>query len=191
MNQTDVENAKTVDQERAGQASEAEPVVAIDLDNLTSEQLEELKQRAAKADEHWDRLIRTTADFDNFRKRAVREKQEAIRYANESLLEKLLPVLDSFEKALSASQDPGAAAQSLQTGVQMVAQQLRTILTEAGLEEIDALGKQFDPNLHEAISQQPAEGVAEGHVLQQLRKGYRLRERLLRPASVIVAGKPS
>jgi molecular chaperone GrpE len=191
MNQTDVDNAKTVDQEQAGAANEAEPVVAIDLDNLTAEQLEELKQRAAKADEHWDRLLRTTADFDNFRKRAVREKQDAIRYANESLLEKLLPVLDSFEKALSASQDSGAAAQSLQTGVQMVAQQLRTILTEAGLEEIDAVGKQFDPNLHEAISQQPADGVPEGQIVQQLRKGYRLRERLLRPASVIVAGKPS
>jgi len=188
MNQSDVENAKPVEQ--PGQPDGAEPVATIDLDSLTPEQLEELKQRAAKADEHWDRLLRTTADFDNFKKRAAREKQDAIRHANAGLLEKLLPVLDSFEKALAAGQD-SSSAQSLQAGVQMVAQQLKTILAEAGLEEVDAMGKQFDPNLHEAISQQATDSVPEGQVVQQLRKGYRLRERLLRPASVVVAAKPS
>lgn len=189
MNQSELDNARTVEQ--AGPAGDSEPVVAIDLDNLTREQLEELKQRAAKADEHWDRLLRTTADFDNFRKRAAREKQEAVRYANEGVLEKLLPVLDSFEKALTAGQESGAATQSLQAGVQMISQQLKSVLADAGLEEVDALGKQFDPNLHEAISQQVTEGVPEGQVVQQLRKGYRLRERLLRPASVVVAANPS
>src|SRR5579871_5404964 len=83
---------------------DAEPIAAIDPASLTLEQLEELKTRAAKADENWERLLRTTADFDNFKKRAAREKQDAIRYANEALLEKLVPVLDNFDAALSAAQ---------------------------------------------------------------------------------------
>src|SRR5689334_22165037 len=104
----------------------AEPLVHIESANLAPEQLEELKTRAAKADEHWERLLRATADFDNFKKRAAREKQDAIRYANEALLEKLVPVLDNFDAALSAAQTNTAAnTQSLQTGVSMIFQQLK------------------------------------------------------------------
>jgi molecular chaperone GrpE len=159
---------------------------------VTPEQFEELKARAGKADESWERLLRTTADFDNFKKRAAREKQDAIRYANEGLLEKLVPVLDNFDAALSAAQASSAnAAQSLQTGVSMIFQQLKKVLTESGLEEVDAAGQKFDPNLHEAVSQQESAEVPEGHVLQQLRKGYKLRDRLLRPATVVVAKKPA
>ena len=169
-----------------------EPLAAVDLGSVTAEQLEELKQRAAKADEHWDRLLRTSADLDNYRKRAAREKQDAIKFANESLLQKLIPILDNFDMALAAAQtNPSDAAQSMQTGVNMIYQQLRNLLVEAGLEEIDATGKQFDPNLHEAISQKETNEVADGHVVLQLRKGYRLRERLLRPATVIVAKNPA
>ena len=153
---------------------------------------QELKERAAKADEHWDRLLRTTADFDNFKKRAAREKQDAIKFANESLLEKLVPVLDSLEMALAATQVAQAdAGQSLQAGVSMIGQQLKQALTEAGLEEVDAAGKPFDPNLHEAVAQRETADAPEGQVIQQLRKGYKLRERLLRPATVIVAKPPA
>jgi len=157
-----------------------------------AEAIDPLKAATAKAAENWDRLLRITADFENFKKRVARERQEAITYANVSLLQKLLPVLDNFEMALSAAGNaPEAAAQSLQAGVAMIASQLRAALTEAGLEEIDAAGKPFDPNFHEAVAQQDAADVPEGHVVQQLRKGYKLRDRLLRPASVIVARKPS
>jgi molecular chaperone GrpE len=174
------------------EAAEAEPLVPLEPATVTAEQLTELKERAAKADEHWDRLLRTTADFDNFRKRAAREKQDAIRFANESLLQKLVPVLDTFDMALSAAQNGQAeAVKSLQTGISMVYQQLKSTLTEAGLEEVDAAGKPFDPNLHEAVSQQETTAAPEGHVVQQLRKGYKLRERLLRPATVIVAKAPA
>lgn len=156
------------------------------------EQIAELQTKAAKADEHWDRLLRTTADFDNFKKRAAREKQDAIKYANESLVGKIIPVLDNFEMALAATQSSSAEGlKSLQDGVAMIHSQLKNVLTEAGLEEIDATGKPFDPNLHEAVSQQESKDVPEGHVLQQLRKGYKLRERLLRPATVIVAKAPA
>jgi molecular chaperone GrpE len=188
MKQTDLETQK-----RAGAGGQpTEPLAPVEPGNISPEQLEELKQRAAKADENWERLLRTTADFDNYKKRATREKQDAIRFANENLLEKLVPVLDSFDMALAAATNHSAeAAQSLRTGINMVYQQLKSALTEVGLEEVDAAGKPFDPNLHEAVSQQESAQVPEGQVLQQLRKGYKLRERLLRPATVIVSKHPA
>ncbi len=159
---------------------------------LTPEQVESLKSRAAKADEHWERLLRTTADFDNFKKRAAREKIEAVQYANVNLLQKLLPVLDNFEMALAAVESvKDDKLASLKSGVAMIQQQLRSVLVETGLEEIDATGKPFDPTLHEAVSQQESSEVKDGNVLQQIRKGYRLKDRLLRPAAVVVAKAPS
>jgi molecular chaperone GrpE len=170
----------------------AEPLVPVEPAALTPEQLEELKQRAAKADENWERLVRTTADFDNYKKRAVREKQDAIKFANESLLEKLIPVLDTFDMALASTQSNDAkAVQGLQAGIAMVHQQLRSTLKDAGLEEVEALGKVFDPNLHEAVAQKETGDAPEGQVVQQMRKGYKLRERLLRPATVVVAKSPA
>jgi molecular chaperone GrpE len=170
----------------------AEPLAPVEPGNVTPEQLEQLKDRAAKADENWERLLRTTADFDNYKKRAAREKQEAIKYANEGLLEKLIPVLDTFDMAMSATQNTGSqAVESLQAGIGMVHQQLKSALARAGLEEIDASGKPFDPNFHEAVSQREAADVAEGTVVQQLRKGYKLNDRLLRPATVVVSKQPT
>ncbi len=170
----------------------AEPLVPVEATTVTPEQLNELKERAAKADENWERLLRTSADFDNFKKRAAREKQEAVKYANESLLQKLVPILDTLDMALAAAQNAGPqAGQSLQTGLSMIGQQLKSVLADNGLEEVDAIGKPFDPNLHEAISQEETADAPEGQVIQQLRKGYKLRERLLRPASVVVAKKPA
>jgi len=169
----------------AAQGNAAEPA-------LTQAQIDELKTQAAKANEHWDRLLRNTADFENFKKRAIRERQDAIRYANEALIQKLIPVLDNFEAAIAAVQSSNAEnAQTLLTGVNMIHQQLKAALAEAGLEEVEAQGKPFDPNFHEAVSQAESTEHPEGHVAQQLRKGYRLRERLLRPATVIVAKAPA
>jgi molecular chaperone GrpE len=163
---------------------------------LTEDQVRALQAQAAKAEEYRDQLLRTAADLDNYKKRAAREKQEAIKFANESLLTKLIPVLDNFDMALAAVSNAqgggadGATADSLQQGVSMIQQQLKQALTDAGLEEINAIDKPFDPNCHEAVSQQESADVPEGHVLQQLRKGYKLRERLLRPATVVVAKAP-
>jgi molecular chaperone GrpE len=166
------------------------PVVA----ELTPEQLEELKTRAARADEHWDRLLRTAADLENFKKRAARERLEAAQSANVALLLKLLPVLDHFEMAQATTQTaevPPSGIASLQAGIAMIQQQLKSVLAETGLEEIDASGKPFDPTLHEAVSQLETDDAPEGQVVQQIRKGYKLRDRLLRPAAVVVAKKPS
>jgi len=154
------------------------------------DEIEQLKAQAAKAGENWDRFLRLTADFDNYKKRAARERQEAVAFANENLLLKLLPVLDAFEMALAAAEnDP--AGKSLLAGIVMISSQLKSVLAQAGLEEIGAAGKPFDPNLHEAISQQETPDAPEGQVLRQVRKGYRFRNRLLRPAGVVVAKKPA
>ena len=172
---------------------QAAAAAAADTDtDLSPAAIADLKAQAAKAREHWDTLLRTTADFDNFKKRAARERQDAVKFANESLLQKLIPILDTFDMALTAATNAKeGTAQSLQTGVSMILSQFRNTLTEAGLEEIDAAGKPFDPNFHEAVSQQETADVPEGTVVQQLRRGYKLKERLLRPATVIVAKKPT
>jgi molecular chaperone GrpE len=160
----------------------------------TPEQLADLKARAARADEHWDRLLRTAADFENFKKRAARERQEASQSATAALIQKLLPVLDHFEMAQAAARNTTASENgtaALQDGIAMIQQQLKGILAEIGLEEVDASGRPFDPTLHEAVSQLETADVPEGHVVQQIRKGYKLRDRLLRPATVVVAKKPA
>ena len=146
------EKAAEVPSAAAETAATDLPVAA----ELTPEQLEELKARAAKADDHWDRLLRTAADLENFKKRAARERIEAAQSATAALIQKMLPVLDHFEMAQTATQTaeapPGGIA-SLQAGVAMIQQQLKNALAESGLEEIDASGKPFDPTLHEAVSQ--------------------------------------
>jgi molecular chaperone GrpE len=193
MKKTVIPTPKTETAEAAPPVAAAKAPVAP-APELTPGQLEELKTRAAKADEHWDRLLRTAADFENFKKRAARERIEAAQSANVALLQKLLPVLDHFEMAQTAAQTaevPQGGMASLQAGIAMIQQQLKGILAETGLEEIDAAGKPFDPMLHEAVSQLETADVPEGRVVQQIRKGYKLRDRLLRPAAVIVAKKPS
>lgn len=137
-----------------------------------------------------DLYVRSQADLDNFRKRAAREREDATRYANSSLLERLLPILDNFELGLDAARNtPGA--ETIIQGLGMVQKQLQDFLRESGVEAVEAVGTTFDPNLHEAIGEEASADVAEGVVLRQLRRGYKLRDRLLRAATVIVSrGKP-
>jgi len=168
-------------------AANAEPVVAVPP--TPEQKMADLEEQLGKARDNW---LRTAADFENFKKRAARERVEATQFANAALLQKLLPVLDTFEMAQAAAQNAeDEKIISLQAGVAMIQQQLKNILLEGGLEEIDATGKPFDPALHEAVSQQETSEVPEGRVVQQIRKGYRLRDRLLRPAAVIVAKNPA
>lgn len=177
---------------RPSAGGELSAAPAADVAPPTAQQIEQWKAKAAKADEYWDRVLRQAADMENLKKRATRERQEAVRFANEALLDKLISVLDHFDMALAAANSaPGAATDSFKVGVALIYNQLKKVVAEAGLEEIDATNKPFDPAWHEAVSQQESAEVPEGQVLQQLRKGYRLRERLLRPATVIVAKKPT
>jgi len=149
----------------------------------------EEKDHAAEAEKFRDLAMRTAADFDNFRKRAAREKEDAIRYANSSLLETLLPVIDNFELGLDAARSAPDAAAILQ-GLDMVSRQFRDFLASSGVEEIKTDGVAFDPNFMEAVGHETDAKVAEGLVLRQTRRGYKLRDRLLRPASVFVSKGP-
>ncbi len=158
---------------------------------LAAEQIAELQKLAAAGAEHYDRLLRLTADFDNFKKRAARERDETRRAATEAMLGKLLPVLDNFDMAMAATEQPNVTVETLKVGVSMIHAQLRQVFSDHGAEPVDAMGQAFDPAVHEAVSQQETADVPEGQVVQQLRKGYRLKDRLLRPATVVVAKKPA
>ena len=140
----------------------------------------------ADLDRFRDLALRSQADFDNFKKRATREKQEAIKYANSSLLERLIAIVDNFELGLAAAKSESEQSPILD-GMSMVLKQLTAFLADNGLQPIDAEGQQFDPNLHEAIAHEPNEQVPEGTVIRQIRRGYRLKDRLLRPSTVVVS----
>jgi molecular chaperone GrpE len=133
-----------------------------------------------------DLALRSQADFENYKKRCTREKEEAIKYANSALLEKLIAIIDNFELGLEAARAEGENS-AVFSGMSMVLKQLMDFLTEHGLQAIDATGQKFDPNLHEAIAHEPSDQFPEGVVLRQTRRGYRMRDRLLRPSSVVVS----
>jgi molecular chaperone GrpE len=137
-----------------------------------------------------DLYVRSQADLDNYRKRAAREIEDARRYANVSLLERLLPVLDNFELGLDAAKSSPGAEGILQ-GMGMVRKQLQDFLRESGVEPIEAVGQPFDPNLHEALGQEPSADVPEGVVTRQMRRGYKLKDRLLRASAVMVSKGPA
>lgn len=165
----------------------AEKAVLEEDEGEASSGPKNLKEAQAQINELEDRLLRLTAEYDNFRKRSQREKEEARRFANQHLLEKQLPILDNFEMALTAAKD---ADPVIRDGVQMIYDQFLSVLKDAGVEEIDAVGETFDPNLHEAISQQETTEVEKGAVVQQVQRGYKLNDRLVRPARVVVATTP-
>jgi molecular chaperone GrpE len=147
---------------------------------------DQLVQFKAELSKYKDIALRSVADLDNYRKRMAREKDDAIRYANTSFLERLIPILDNFELGLQAAK-AGGSQSAVQDGMVMVFRQLQDFLASCGVETVDATGQHFDPNVHEAIAQEENEEVAEGFVIRQLRKGYKLKGRLLRPANVVVS----
>src|ERR1051326_257283 len=140
----------------------------------------------ADLDRFRDLALRSQADFENYKKRAAREKEEAIKYANSSLLEKLIAIVDNFELGLEAARAEGEKSPVF-SGMSMVLKQLMDFLADSGLQQIDATGQKFDPNLHEAIAHEPSDEIAEGTVIRQTRRGYKMKDRLLRPSSVVVS----
>ena len=133
-----------------------------------------------------DRNLRLMAEFDNFRRRSAKEHLELIETANCKLLEKLSEVQDNFERAF-ASENKAKDLEAFEKGMQMIYNQFAKILTDAGLEQIDPTGAEFDPNCHEALMQQPSETIPEGHVVTVFQKGYKLKNKILKTAKVIVS----
>lgn len=151
--------------------------------HLPEEELRALREKAAKADEYYDRLLRSAADLDNYKKRAERERSDILKYAHEEIMSDLLVVLDNFERALQAA-ETGADPTQLAEGVKLIRKQLLTVLQKYGLKPIEALGKPFNPEFHEAVAQVESDEHPEGTVLAEQLKGYTLNGRLLRPAVV-------
>jgi molecular chaperone GrpE len=145
-----------------------------------------LGQIQADIERFRDLALRTQADFENFRKRSAREKEDAVKYANASFLERLIPILDNFELGLSAARGSSESSAIL-SGMDMVSKQLAEFLTSSGVDAVNAEGQPFDPNLHEAVAQVASATVPENVIVRQLRRGYKLRDRLLRPATVVVS----
>jgi molecular chaperone GrpE len=148
-----------------------------------------LSQAEQERDEYLDLAKRTKADFENFRRRMTSEVQAAGARGKAEVLRGVLPVLDDLERALQAAGlDPeGDSEDGLAHGVLLVFRGLRETLVKNGIEAVDPTGEKFDPNLHEALSTQPAEGIESGVVVETMQKGYRLGEQLIRPARVVVA----
>jgi len=144
----------------------------------------------ADLDRFRDLALRSQADFENYKKRCAREKEEAIKYANNSLLQRLVAIIDNFELGLAAAKEQGQQS-AIYSGMVLVQKQLNDLLGENGLQPIEAEGKPFDPNLHEAIAHEPSDQVPEETVLRQVRRGYRIKDRLLRPAKVVVSSGPA
>lgn len=136
-------------------------------------------------DDLYDRLLRKTAEFDNFRKRVDRDRKEMIEWAAADLMGELLSIVDDFDRALAA--DAPAEAQPFKAGVELIQRQLADLLKKRGVTTVDALGADFDPHLHQAVAYEEVPGAREGEVVGVLAKGYKLGDRLLRPALVKVA----
>ena len=153
-----------------------------------SEPEDPMARLQADLDRFRDLALRSQADFENYKKRAAREKEEAIKYANSSLLERLVTIIDNFELGLEAAKGEGERS-AIYSGMTLVLKQLNDFLAENGLQPIEAEGKKFDPNVHEAIAHESSE-FPEGTVIRQTRRGYRFKDRLLRPAGVVISSGP-
>jgi len=146
---------------------------------------DELSKIKAERDALFDRLARLQAEFDNFRKRQAKENQDFRDYALTNAIRELLPILDSLDRALQTEPD----AAEFHKGIELIDKQFHDALAKLGVEPIEARGKEFDPNLHQAIQLVDAGDVAENHVVDELQRGYRIKDRLLRPAMVTVSKK--
>ena len=147
-----------------------------------------LVKAQAKADENWNLYLRAAAEVENVRKRSTRDVENAHKFALENFSRELLAVVDSLEMGLAAADD--ADAEALRTGSEATCKLLKNTLERFGVSEVDPEGEPFDPEMHEAMSMMPAQGVEPGSVAQVIQKGYALNGRLLRPARVIVAAEP-
>lgn len=178
----------SADQAVAGQVMTEEEILAQDqkakAEGAVAGQAEQTVQELAQAK---DQLLRLSADFDNFRKRTQKDKEDWSHYAVQNLLEKFLPILDGLDNAIAAVGSAGPETQKVLDGFLMIHKQFSDILQQEGLKEIQALNQPFDPNFHEAvIHAEPQEGQGDNQVVMVLRKGYTYRDRLIRPSMVKV-----
>lgn len=147
-----------------------------------------VKEKAKLAEERYERLLRLQAEFENYRKRANKERAEFLQYAIEDLICDLLPVMDNFERAIESARNCDNSKALLQ-GIEMVQKQMKETLRRKGLDKIESVGKEFNPNEHEAMEHIESDEHPESTVLEELQPGYRLKEKIIRPATVKVSKK--
>ncbi len=183
--QPDAAGAKAADAAGAGGAAPGEAGATEEgADDGVDPVAAELEEAVLQRDAHYERLLRVTAEFDNYRKRTERERRELIDQAAGDLLGDLLPVVDDLERALAADTQDGDA---YRRGVEIIHKQLLDVMARRGVAPIEAVGADFDPALHQAVVHEPGDGHRDGEVVEELRRGYTLRRRLLRPSMVKVA----
>lgn len=163
----------------------------LPLEKMTKSQLiEKLGEIQKDAEKNYDLYLRSQAELDNIKKRFQKEKEGLIKFANDSLIKQLLPVVDSLEKALAHSEEDSSLG-AIREGIELTMKELMNTLKNAGVEEIQSVGQPFDPNFHEAMFEKDDDSVESGTVLDELQKGYLLNQRLLRPSLVSVSKRKS
>ncbi len=165
----------------------------VPLEEMSKEQIiEKLNQISEEAKKYFDLYLRAQAEIENLKKRFQKEREEFIKFANESLIKDLLNVVDNLERAILHAEEgeqTEEAFKALKEGVELTLKGLKDILKKAGLEEFESLGKKFDPNYHHAVEQRDDSSVEPGTVVEELQKGYKLHGKLIRPALVVVSKK--
>jgi molecular chaperone GrpE len=181
------EAEQAVERREAGAGSDSPP----DRESAGSSAQEEVENLASELVQARDQLLRLQADFDNFRKRALKERNEVLQYGHQNLVKELLSVVDNLERAIGHARTSGGGdLAGLLQGVELVQRELLGALEKHGVDRVEARGQLFDPAVHEAMAQVADASAAPGTVLEVLQEGYRLRDRLLRPARVVVARPP-
>ncbi|MGG4217377.1 nucleotide exchange factor GrpE [Paenibacillus jamilae] len=179
------EKQQNVSTEEAAETSQQEEPVNESA-ALEAEEDTEVAKLRAEAEEHQQRFLRAQADFDNFRRRTLKEKEDLAKYASMKLVTELVPVLDNFERAL-ATASQGAESESFTKGVEMIFRQFESVLQAEGVTAMNAVGQPFNPDFHQAIMQVESEEHEEGIVVEEVQKGYMLKDKVLRPAMVKVS----
>lgn len=156
---------------------------------LTKAEYEKLTADAAKGQESWDRFLRQQADYENMRKRLERDKQEFLKFANEDIIAELLGILDDLERSVDAAEKKQENFEAFLKGIEMILAHLYELLKKRGVTPIAAKGKKFDPNFHEALMQTPTPDHEDGEVMEEMQKGYKINDRILRTSKVRVAKK--
>jgi len=183
LSQAEEAGETTTGENTTGEA-EAEAVAKTPEERME----EKVKEAEAKAAESYDRLLRSTAEFENFKKRSAREFQDAKKYANEAFIKQLLPVIDNLERAVESTGANGDdSAQGVIEGVKMTLDEIFKVFDRFHLKPLESEGKPFDPNFHQAVIQEETNAVPENTVVKEMLKGYLLHDRLIRPAMVVVS----
>ena len=192
LDQTDSINS---DPPESGSSDESDNEDSVNVIMLSAEEYEQLKNAKAESDEKQKQMLYKMAEYDNLKKRADREKKDFLKYANESLVKDLVPVLDSIDQAVGAAQEAeietAEGFTALREGVELIQKQLLGSLEKRGVSVIDTEGEIFDPQKHEAVSMAPSNNVPQNNIIQAFQKGYTLHDRVIRPSMVVVSnGNP-